>query len=48
LRELRVSGRVVNTGSTHESRMVYVLDPFGKHKPFPPDIDLNIIVNELV
>src|SRR3989344_2503273 len=47
LRELRVSGRVVNTGSTHESRMTYVLDPFGKHKPFPPDIDLNIIVNEL-
>lgn len=45
LKEHGVKGRVFNNGSTHESRMSYVLDPTSQHKPFPPDIDLNVIVN---
>ncbi len=44
LLDLKVAARVVNNGSTHQSRRTYVMDPSGTHNPFPPDIDLNVVV----
>lgn len=45
LREQGVQGRVVNNGSTGKTRKTYILDPRGKYKLFPPDVDLNVIVD---
>ncbi len=44
LLDLNIEARVVNNGSTHSSRGTYVMDPRGVHNPFPPDIDLNVVV----
>ena len=48
LSELRISGDVINTGSTHPNRLTYILEPKGKCRPYPPDIDISIVVDNQI
>ena len=46
-RELNLDAIVYNNGSTHPDRLTCVQDPTG-YKPFPPDVDVNFVVNGLI